>query len=193
MRKTLVFSGVTITVWIAWLVWPLSAVYALLRAVEARDGAAVVEQLDVPSIRRSLTGQIIEAYNRITGAKINRNSLTIAAASAIADPLVAQIMSKDGVETLLQNGWVPSEVLARPDDAQGLTRQALGDAWQIFLNSHRGFDEYSISFPADKPDAQRFELQWRLRGLKWRLAEVRLPPRLIDQLAQGLVKLRPGG
>lgn len=192
MRKTLVFSGVTIAIWIAWLIWPLTALYALMRAVEARDAAAVIEQLDAPAIRSSLTGQIVDAYNRITGAKINRNSLIIAVASTIADPLVARIMSEDGVEKLLQSGWVSNDIVARPDDAQGLSRQALGDAWQIFLNSHRGLDEYSISFPADKPDAQRFELQWRQRGLKWRLTGVQLPQRLADQLAQSLVNIRPG-
>ncbi len=188
MRKSILAIGIAIVVWIAWLVWPLTSLYRLVRAVEARNVAAIAEQIDAASIRRTLIDQIIEAYGRVTGAKINRNSILVGIASTAADPLVASVVTPDGVAVLLQTGWVSTELISRPGDAQGLSAQALGGAWQIFLNSHRGFDRYSISFPPNRPLRERFELEWRMRGPKFRLAAIRLPDRLVDQIVEQLAK-----
>ena len=192
MRKTVIIIGIAAVIWIAWLIWPLTALYGLARAVEARDVPAIAAQIDAAAIRRSLRDQIVDTYSRVTGAKVSRSSLLVAVASSVADPLLARIVSAEGMAILLQTGWVNPELVERPSDAQGLNRQALGDAWQIFLNSQRGLDRYSISFPANKPMAERFELEWRMRGPKWRLASVRLPNQLVERMAQQLAKTKQG-
>ncbi len=188
MRKTLLIIGIAVVLWIAWLLWPLAALNALVRAVQARNVPAVAAQIDADAIRRSLTDQIVETYNRVTGSNISRSSLIVAIAGSVADPLVAKIVSPDGVAVLLQSGWVSAEIDERPVDVQGLSALALGGAWQIFLNSNRGFDRYSISFPANKPMPERFRLEWRMRGPKWRLASIRLPDRLVERLVQQIVR-----
>jgi hypothetical protein len=190
MRKTILISGVAILAWIGWLVWPLTALYALARSVEARDAATISEKLEPLAIRHSLTGQVLEAYSRITGAPINRNSLMVAVIGSIADPLIAKLISPEGIALLLQSGWVNPELSERPSDAEGLSVRALGDAWQLFRNSRRDLDRYWIAFPADRPDEQRFELEWRLSGLQWRVVAIRLPDRLADRLAEQLVRVQ---
>jgi len=190
MRKTLLISGIAVVLWLAWLLWPLTALNALVRAVQARNVPAVTEQIDAAALRRSLVDQVAEAYNRITGANLNRSSLIVAIVGSAADPLVAKIVSPDGVTMLLQTGWVSAELADRPADIEGLSVPALGSAWQIFLNSHRGLDRYSITFPARKPIAERFHLEWRMRGPKWRLATIRLPDRLAERLAQQIVRVQ---
>jgi hypothetical protein len=56
MRKTLLITIFLIAAWIAWFIWPLTALYSLVRSVQARDATAIVAQLDPPAIRRSLMG-----------------------------------------------------------------------------------------------------------------------------------------
>ena len=188
MRKTILITVVVILAGMAWLAWPLTAVYALARAVEARDIPAVAEQVEPLPIRRALTDQVLAAYSRITGVPLPRNNLLVAVADSLADPILAKIVTPEGVALLLQSGWVSPELTPRPNDARGLSARTLGDPWRIFLNSQHKLDRYLVSFPVDQPAAQRFELEWRLRGVRWRLATVRLPERLADRLAELIVK-----
>jgi hypothetical protein len=190
MRKTLLIAGIAVVLWIAWLLWPLTALNALVRAVQTRNVPAIAEQIDATALRRALTDQLVESYSRVTGANINPGSLIVTFASSAADPLVAKIVAPDGVAVLLHTGWVSAEIDERPLDVDGLSAQALGGAWQVFLNSHRGFDRYSISFPHHKPKAERFQLEWRMRGPKWRLASIRLPDRLAERLVQQIVRVQ---
>jgi hypothetical protein len=192
MRKTILIGVLAILAWIGWLMWPLTAVYALARAVEARNATAISETLEPLAIRRSLGAQVLEAYSRLTGTPIARNSLIAALTGSIADPLVVKIMSPEGIALLLQSGWVSPELAERPSGAQGLSTRALGDIWQVFRNSRRELDRYWISFPADRPDDQRFDLEWRLRGLQWRIVAIRMPAPLADRLAEQLVRIQRG-
>ena len=192
MRKTILIGAFAILAWIGWLIWPLTAVYALARAIEARNAAAISEALEPLAIRRSLGAQVLEAYSRLTGTPVGRNSLIAALTGSIADPLVVKIMSPEGIALLLQSGWVSPELAERPSGAQGLSTRALGDTWQVFSNSRRELDRYRISFPADRPDDERFDLEWRLRGLQWRIVAIRLPAPLADRLAEQLVRIQRG-
>jgi DUF2939 family protein len=192
MRKTILIGTLAILAWIAWLIWPLTAVYALARAVEARNATAISEVLEPLAIRRSLGAQVLEAYSRLTGAPVGGNSLIAALTGSIADPLIVKIMSPEGIALLLQSGWVSPELAERPSGAQGLSARALGDIWQVFGNSRRELDRYWISFPADRPDDQRFDLEWRLRGLQWRIVAIRLPASLADRLAEQLARIQRG-
>ena len=192
MHKTILIGALAILAWIGWLIWPLTALYALARAVEARNATAISEALDPLAIRHSLSAQVLEAYSRLTGAPVGRNSLIAALTGSVADPLIVKIISPEGIALLLQSGWVNPELAERPSSAQGLSTRALGDTWQVFSNSRRELDRYRISFPADRPDDERFDLEWRLRGLQWRIVAIRLPAPLVDRLAERLVRIQRG-
>jgi hypothetical protein len=189
MRKIILVIVVAVLAGIAWFAWPLMAIYSLARAVEARDIPAIIEQVEPLTIRRSLTSQVIAAYNRVTGTPLPASNLLVAIADTIADPIIARIVTPEGIALLLQSGWVEAELAPRPSEARGFNMRTLGDPWRVFLNSQHKLDRYLISYPVDEPMAQRFELEWRLRGVRWRLATIRLPERLADRLAERLAEL----
>ena len=183
-----------VAAWIAWLAWPLTALYGLARAVEARDAPPSCEQLDVgrgpPLPDRSDSSA---PTSRLTGASAlpqRPDCVLIAGPSSIRWwPLSSR---PKAFAPMLHDGWVDHELAERPPDAHGLSARALGDAWQVFLNSGAGFDRYSVSFPADKPTAQRFELRLRLRGLAVAARrDVILPQQLVDRLARASPRSQP--
>jgi hypothetical protein len=133
---------------------------------------------------------LLSVYTRAKGP-LPRNALIMAIAGSIADPVLATTLTPEGVELLLRSGWVDPELAERPAEALGLNDRSLGSIWQIFINSEHGLDQYAISFPADRPFAERFELQWRLHGLKWRVAGIRVPERLANMLVERIVDHRP--
>jgi hypothetical protein len=187
MRKTILITVIVLAASIGWYIWPVTALYKLVRSVEARDAIAVVDQIDPLSIRQSLADQILTAYSRAHGP-LPRNNLIMAITGSIADPLLAAILTPEGVTLLLQSGWVNPELVERPADALGLSGRALGDAWQVFVNSEHGFDRFAISFPSDRPSPERIGLQWRLHNFKWRLYAIRVPERLADRLVERIGK-----
>src|SRR5262245_5427062 len=192
MRKTILIGALAILAWIGWLIWPLTALYALARAVEARAATAISEALDPPSIRRSVSATVLGALSSLTGMPLDRNSLIAAITGSVADPLIVKIMSPEGIALLLRSGWVSPEIAERPSGAQGLSTRALGDTWQVFGNSRRELDRYWISYPANQQADQRFELEWRLRGLQWRIVAIRLPAPLVNRLAEQLTRIQRG-
>jgi Protein of unknown function (DUF2939) len=192
MRKAILIGAALVAAWVAWLAWPLPALYRLAHAVETRDAAALSEEVDFAAVRRSLVQQIMAAYVRVTGAKSAPSGLVATIAGTIADSMVAKIVSPEGLVELLGTGR-PGELVSRQsDDAQGLSSEALSDRWQLFLNSKRGFDRFSFSFPGTKSMAQRIQLEWRLHKWRWKLASVTLPEDLVTQLAQELAKAPRG-
>ena len=115
-----------------------------------------------------------------------------ACASSAPDANELMVMSSEGIALLLQSGWVSPELAERPSGVQGLSTRALGDSWQVFGNSRRELDRYWISYPANRPADQRFELEWRLRGLQWRIVAIRLPAPLVNRLAEQLTRIQRG-
>src|SRR4029453_9945184 len=104
MRKAILIGAALVAAWVAWLAWPLPALYRLAPAVETRDAAALSEEVDFVAARRSLVQQIMAAYVRVTGAKSAPSGLAATIAATIADPIVAKIVSPEGLVELLGTG-----------------------------------------------------------------------------------------
>src|SRR5262249_24056667 len=79
MRKTLFALLVIGFVWIAYTAWPLYELLVLVRAIEARDLSTVVRHVSFDRIRVSLTVQLVTAYIRRSGIKLNPFSQRAAA------------------------------------------------------------------------------------------------------------------
>src|SRR5262245_46413760 len=103
---------------VAWAAWPFFAVYELAHAVQQRDSAAVAARVHFPSVRQSLTEQIVVTYLQLTGrdARLGQigRGLAVGAVTSIADPIVAKLISAETLVELLNRGW-PASVL--PDQA----------------------------------------------------------------------------
>src|SRR5437016_538672 len=104
MRSLWISVIAVVVLWLAYAAGPFRAVYRLADAVQARDVAALTEQVDFPALRASLSSQIVRTYLRITGKAGRPGSLqeqfAVGVGTSIVDPIVAKLMT-------LQSGRPP--------------------------------------------------------------------------------------
>lgn len=188
MFRTIAVVLVLVLAWLVSAIWPVYALYDLAKAAQASDVAGISERVDFPSLRRSLTSQVVTAYIRVTGSKINPNSFAASLASSVADPIVERLITPERLAELLHSGW-PGAVVpdAAPGGLYGLQPDALGNAWSIFMNSHFGIGTFDTSFPPDRPLAEQFRIHLSLSGSGWKLSSLGLPDQITDALVKRLV------
>ena len=188
MKKTIAAIVILFAVWFAWSAWPFLALYDLARAAQTANVAAVERGVDFPALRRSLSGQIIQAYARVTGKKVDGGGLMVGIASAFADPFVEKMLSPQALTDLLQNGW-PREMLAeRPEGIEGLDLNTIGTALQLYFAADYGIGEFRVPVPVQFPAARQFGIRLTLTDWTWKLSGLDLPPPLQDRLARELIK-----
>jgi hypothetical protein len=188
MRRTLLTLLFLAAVTAAYSVWPFIALFELVEAVRARDLPAVTDRVDVPALSRSLSHQVMQGYARVAGGPSSplAQQLVISLGSGLADPMVQKMVTPDAVADLIQVGW-PVAVLGRKlDDVPGIGYA--GNAFQLYLNSEYGLDEFRLWLPVDKPLPEQYRLTMRRSGLRWKLIGVVLPERVRDRLGQEIVK-----
>jgi hypothetical protein len=78
--------------------------------------------------------------------------------------------------------------LPAPSGTIGITTDTIGTVWQIFANSEYGFGRFEVAAPAALPRQQRFRLQFRLLQWRWRLVGIIVPARIVNLLADELVR-----
>src|SRR4051794_28170851 len=188
MKKAACATVVLLAVWFAWSAWPFLALYDLVRAAQSADAAAIEERVDFPELRRSLSSQIIQAYARVTGKKLDGGGLMLGIASAFADPFVEKLLSPQTLSDLLKNGW-PREMLAeRPEGFEGLDLNTLGNALQLYLASDYGIGEFRVPVPVNLPVPRQFRIRLALSDWTWKLSGLDLPHALQDRLARELIR-----
>jgi len=190
MRKIIAIVVVLVVLFLAWSAWPFFGVYALARAVQSGDIAKIEERVDYPALGRSLSGQILATYARLTGLPLDRG-LVGGLANAIADPLVTKIVSRLALAQFLQNGW-PTPVLGdRPPSIPTPNWNALGDVWQLYANAQYGLRDFRLRVPVNEPRARQYRVNLTLEGLTWKLTGFDLPEEVLDRLARELIKQKP--
>jgi hypothetical protein len=188
MKKTIAAIVILFAVWFAWSAWPFLALYDLVRAAQAADVAGIERRVDFPELRRSLSSQIIQAYARLTGKKVDGGGLMVGIASAFADPFVEKLLSPQALADLLQNGW-PREMLAeRPEGFEGLDLNTLGNALQLYFAADYGIGEFRVPVPVNRPIPLQFRIRLTLADWTWKLSGLDLPHALQDRLARELIK-----
>lgn len=191
VRKTLAAIFVLILLWLGWSAWPLLGLYDLAAAVRSGDVDRIEARVDYPALGRSLSGQILETYVRLSGAPIDR-SLVMGLASAVADPLVARLLARAAVGQFLKNGW-PKEVLGdKPTGFPSPDWDALGGVWQLYANAEYGLGEFRLRLPAGTPRAKQFRIHLGLRSWNWKLTGFDLPEPILERLARELVTRKSG-
>src|SRR5262245_6792570 len=136
MGKAIVTLLVLGLAWLGYVAWPLYDLYVLVRAFEARDVEPVKRYDYFDSVRRSLADQIVAAYVRRSGVQVNPLVQGSAgSAFAIADPIVAKVISPEALSQFLTAGWPVTVLPDVPQDAVGISRKTLGNVWQIFAAS----------------------------------------------------------
>ena len=186
MRKTILTIIILGLLWAGLLAWPLFDLFRLARAIENRDIATVTRLVDFVRVRNSLTQQIVDAYAKRTGARVNARAQGIA--FSIADPLIARIVSADALAELLRAGWPVTIVPEGARDGTGISVAALGTILDIFSHSEYGIGRFEITVPVRIPAERAFGLEMRLTQWTWRLATVRLPDQVSEILANEIAK-----
>lgn len=188
MRRTGLTLLVLAVVAAAYSVWPFIALFELVEAVRARNLPAVAERIDVNALSRSLAQQVMQGYARVSGAPASplTQQLVFSLGYGLADPIVQKMVTPDSVSDLLQVGW-PIAVLGRkPPEVPGIGYA--GNAFQLYLASEYGLDEFRLWLPVDKPLAEQYRITLRRDGLRWKLTGIVMPEAVRDKLGQEIVK-----
>jgi hypothetical protein len=93
--------------------WPLVELRALAATLQARNVAALSEQVDFARLRSSLAQQIIAAYLRVTGRESKLGALAPLASTvgaSIVDPWISQIVNPENLIELLRGGKIQTEL-----------------------------------------------------------------------------------
>jgi hypothetical protein len=190
MRKTVAVVALIAIAWLAYVAWPIQAVGALARAVEAKDVAAAMHYIDLQAVRRSVTEQVVDTYLKLTGKTASPllRGAVASAADSFVEPVVGKIVSPDALMAFLRTGWPEAALPDRPPGTAGLSSPDLGNAWQIFVAAEYGIRRFEIELPPSLPRDRRFVFEFRLKQWRWRLADLRMPEHIRVRLAEALVK-----
>ena len=188
MRKAAAAIVILIALWLGWSAWPFLGVYELARAAQSGDVTRIEQRVDFAALGRSLSEQIVQTYARLAGMPVQRGSLVAGLASAVANPIVARLVTRAALADLLQNGWPKTVLGDPPPNLQRPNWNALGNAWQLYANSEYGLGEFRIKLPVDGPRERQFRIHLGLRGLSWKLIGLDLPRDVQERLARELMK-----
>ena len=85
MKKLILASSLFIVLLVGYWAWPFVGLRTLAGALQARNAAALSEQVDFEYLRRHLTAQIIATYLRITGRESRFGPLAPGIGASIVD------------------------------------------------------------------------------------------------------------
>ncbi len=179
---------------VGYWVWPFFGLKALGAAVQTGNATVLSEQVDFGFLRRSLAGQIIRTYLRITGRESKLGpfgALASAVGASIVDPWVSQIINPENLVELLRGGTIQSELGAVSFNTGGLPNFSLKTAWNAWLSSEYRLDRFSIGWPVDATATEQFRPRMQLIAWRWKLTGIDLPDKLREQFARELAKKYP--
>lgn len=188
MRKTIIGGLTVLLLLAAWLAWPLAGLHDLARAAQSGDVARIEQRVDFEALGRSLSGQLVRTYAELSGAPVDRGGLLAGIATAVADPMIARLLSRIALAELVQKGW-PTEILGeRPPAFPELNWNALGGIWPLYMNASYGIGMFRLWIPLEQPRPRQFRLHLALSGWTWKVSGLDLPPELRERLVRELMK-----
>ncbi len=194
MKRLILALPLFVVLLVGYWTWPFVGLRALAAALQARNAAALSEQVDFGYLRRYLAAQIIATYLRITGRESKFGlfrALAPAVGASIVDPWVSQIVNPENLVELLRGGTIQSELGAVSFKIGEFPNFSLASAWHAWLGSEYGLGRFSIGWPADAEAPEQFRLRMRLLAWRWKLTGIDLPEKLRDQFARELAKKYP--
>lgn len=171
-----------------YFVSPLIALQRIASAVETRDAVALTERIEFPSLRRSLTKQIVATYLKLTGKKPKFGAIRKRLAVSVADPVVARLMTVRALLDLLGKGKAGKGAKV-PIDRAPFTSTSFKSVWRVWLNSDYLGRDFYVYLPPEGSRGEQFKVHLRLIRWRWRLVGIDLPDELKEELAREIVKL----
>ena len=183
MKKWIALVLVLVALLVAWVAaGPYMTIRAIRSAVHTQDAGELAEQIDFPTLRASLKAQLIDAMVREAGPDVQSNvfgALALTMGTGVVNGVVDGMVNPAGLSAVMQGRRVwrnANDSFARPPlDAQGeplpaaQERPVLHDAVMRYESTTR--------FTATIEDEAGRPIVFVLRrdGLRWRLADIRLP------------------
>jgi hypothetical protein len=165
--KRIVSAGIAIVVVLA-AYWasPFHSRRAIAANLQARNSAGLIKEVDFDRLRGSLSGQIMSAYLRVSG-KANRlgafgSVLATAVGASIADPLVAQVITPEHLEQLLNGGAISTDFGAISLGNGHFPLISFDSGLKAWLGTDYWFDRFSIALPIDGTEAEKYRLHMQI-------------------------------
>jgi hypothetical protein len=188
MRKTIFTIVILALVWLGYTAWPLYVIFVLVRAFETRNLETLKQHVYFDSVRRSLSDQIVVAYIRRSGIQLPPLARAVpGAALAIADPVVAKVISPEALSEFLTIGWPVAVEPAVPTGTVGISSKTIGNAWQVYAASEYGLGRFNVIVPQSVVRLQQFGLEFKLLQWRWQLTAITLPEAVLNALADELI------
>ena len=197
MRRWVWIVAVVVVLGLAYWAWPLVGAAQLANTARGGDAAEVFDRVDVDGLRRSLARQVATAYLEITG-KANKlgtfgRGLVGAAATTVADPYVAELLTPANVMALLSQGRIGQvklgdRTVAVKGTLPNFSTMLDGHLLDAVTGSY--FDQpkdFVIPVDGGHGADDQYGVHMHLVGLTWKFGGLDLPAALIDEMARGLL------
>jgi hypothetical protein len=167
--KILAAIGALFAIYIA--AAPYITVHQMKSAAESRDGEALSEHIEFPSVRQSLKDQMNAMFMKeMAKDEMKDNPFAVlgaAFAGVMVDKMVEAYVTPAGI-TQLMSGEKPKQVEGGGADSNS-TRKPLSDASM----SYESMDKFIVKIKGNTGDEGKFVL--RRRGIGWKLTEIIIP------------------
>lgn len=192
-RSWAILAGIAALL-LAYAVWPVIGLKLIADAVQARDAAALADRIDRPELKRSLGEQLARAYLRATGRDKGLSPFALALAmqvgTAVADPIIDQMLQPEALIELLQQGG--AETFAGKNlGVQGWDAPNLGNLRGLIRSTEYSGRTFYVTVPLQADEDTGYRLKLRLSGWTWKLAGIGLPQQMQDRIAQEIAKKNP--
>jgi hypothetical protein len=151
---------------------PYITLYQMKSAAEKRDGEALSEHIEFPSVRQSLKDQMNAVFMKSVGPEAAANNPFVALGAAIAgvmvDKVVESYVTPAGITSLMA-GEKPKAAKGGGENNDEPNRRPLSDASM----SYESVDKFVVKVKTEND--KQVKLVLRRRGLDWKLTEVILP------------------
>ena len=161
---------------------PYLTIRAIRQAVIAQDAGELAEQVDFPALRTSLKAQLIDAIVREAGPEVQASAMgaiALTMATGVVNGAVETMVNPGGLAAVMQGRklWRDTQdSFRRPDvDADGNpgAPQTEEVPLQDATMRYESLSRFTATIRDDDGDPVVFVL--RRDGLRWRLADIRLP------------------
>lgn len=151
---------------------PFMAIHQMRSAAEERDGEALAEYIEFPSVRQDLKDQLNVALGRSMAEDLKDNPFAMLGGllgSVLIDKTVDAFVTPAGI-TQLMRGQMPKE--------SGRVEQSKSPSQERPFHGARyryeAWDKFSVTV-ADEGEGDEIKFILRRRGIGWKLTAIRLP------------------
>ena len=179
-RRLRWLSWIVVAALLALLAWagsgPWRAIEGIRQAVKTEDARALARHVDFPALRASLKPQVQDRLVRAAGVDAQSGPFAafgLAVASGISAGLVDAMVTPAGLGALMEGRKVWNRVGGIPPP----TRSDTSAQPEPIPAARLRFESVSrATATVTMDDGGELDLVLTRKGLRWRLAEMRLPP-----------------